>query len=313
MVFVGGLVLALELVALPGLAYFESRSRRRHRRGPAAVGEVLAAHAQTSLVTLAVSVAGAAIWSLSVAVGHELWWALAAALLAGMLVIALRLAPALLARLADVKPIARRDLVARLEDLARRSRVALAGVHEWQVSDESDASALVTGAGQMRRVLIASPLLRDWSDDEIAVMVAHELAHHRHHDLHITLLVDALFVGLAAWTADAVLGWAAPALGLGGPADLAALPMLMLVAGAVWTAATPVRHLVSRWQERRADRFALELTNGADAFSAAIRRLSAQHLVEERPSAVARWFFGRHPPVAERLALADAYRRGRVS
>jgi len=306
-VFVGGLVLALELVALPGLVYFEIRSRQRHRRSRGTVRELLAAHGQASVVTLAVSIAAAVIWSVSVAIGRELWWALAAALLAGLLIVALRLAPSLLARLADVRPVARPGLVVRLEELARRSRVAVGRVQEWRVSDEADASALVTGAGRMRRVLIASPLLRDWTDDEISVIVAHELAHHRHHDLHVTLLIDTVFVAFAAWTADAVMTSLATGLHLTGPADLAALPMLMVVSGVVWMASTPLRHLVSRWQERRADRFALELTNRADAFSTAIRRLSAQHLAEERPSVMARWFFARHPPAAERLAMAQAF------
>ncbi len=91
------------------------------------------------------------------------------------------------------------------------------------------------------------------------------------------------------------------------PGDLAALPLIALVAGAVWLAATPLRHAHSRRQERRADQFALALTGGADAFSAAIRRLGAQHLAEERPSPLTQWLYHRHPSVAERLAIADSY------
>jgi hypothetical protein len=53
----------------------------------------------------------------------------------------------------------------------------------------------------------------------------------------------------------------------------------------------------------------LQLTGEVDAFGAAIRRLSARHLSEERPSSLARWLFHRHPPVAERLASAELFRR----
>src|SRR5262249_42093925 len=159
--------------------------------------------------------------------------------------------------LADVRPLARPALVARLEGLARDSRVSLAGVHEWRVSDDAEASALVTGAGRARRVLIACSVLPDWAGQEIAVMGGHRAAHHRHHDLHMTLVMDASVVAVAAWAADVAIARLGPALGLTGPADLAALPAVMLFAGAVWIAATPVRHALSRWQERRADRFAL--------------------------------------------------------
>jgi len=74
-------------------------------------------------------------------------------------------------------------------------------------------------------------------------------------------------------------------------------------------ASTPLRLALSRWQERRADRFALRATGGADAFSTAIRRLGARHLAEERPSLLTRWLFQRHPSVAERLAMAERFSR----
>jgi STE24 endopeptidase len=77
----------------------------------------------------------------------------------------------------------------------------------------------------------------------------------------------------------------------------------------VWLLFAPVRFAQARRQERRADVFALAMTDGAEAFSSAIRRLGARHLAEERPSRVTRWLSHRHPTVAERLALADAYRR----
>ncbi len=66
---------------------------------------------------------------------------------------------------------------------------------------------------------------------------------------------------------------------------------------------------MSRWQERRADAFALELTGGAAEFRAALRRLAARHLVEERPSRLTRWLYHRHPTVAERLRFADQFER----
>jgi Zn-dependent protease with chaperone function len=76
----------------------------------------------------------------------------------------------------------------------------------------------------------------------------------------------------------------------------------------VWAVLSPIRHAQSRRHERRADASALSWTGQADAFGAAVRRLSAKHLADERPSTLARWLYHRHPPVAERLALAESYR-----
>jgi STE24 endopeptidase len=151
-------------------------------------------------------------------------------------------------------------------------------------------------------------MLDDWTDDEIAVVVAHELAHHVHRDLWATLAVDSALLSLGLWAGDHAVVLFAPLLSLTSAADAAALPLIAFVAGGVWLLATPLRHAQSRWQERRADRFALRMTGGAAAFGAAVRRLSAQHLAEERPSTLTRWLFHRHPPVAERLELAERWK-----
>ena len=97
------------------------------------------------------------------------------------------------------------------------------------------------------------------------------------------------------------------ALGLAGRGDLAALPLIALVTGAVWLAATPLRHAHSRQQERAADDFALRLTGQTGAFQTALKRLSARHLTEERPARAVRWLYHRHPTVAERLAAAERF------
>ena len=51
---------------------------------------------------------------------------------------------------------------------------------------------------------------------------------------------------------------------------------------------------------------ALELTRNPGAFVSTMRRLAAQNLAEERPSRLIQWLFYSHPPVAERIAAAQA-------
>jgi STE24 endopeptidase len=170
---------------------------------------------------------------------------------------------------------------------------------------------MVAGVGAGRRVLVASAVARDWSDDEVAVVVAHELAHHVHHDLLQALALNAAVLCAGLWAGDIVVRLSETWLGLRGPSDLAALPIVAFVASMLWLATTPLRHAQSRAQERRADRFALAATGNADAFASAVRRASARHMAEERPTLMTRWLFHRHPSVSERLELADAWRGGR--
>ena len=200
-------------------------------------------------------------------------------------------------------------MIAALDRIALRVRMPVGSISEWVLPEGDPTTALVAGVGHRRRILVSSDLIRHWSDDEIAVVVAHELAHHAYRDLWRALALNAVVLWSGLFVSDRVLDHAGPRLGLAGPGDLAALPLIALITLLVWVAATPLRHAQSRRHERRADVFALAMTGGADAFRRAIRRLSAQHLVEERPSRLTRWLYHRHPSVAERLALADAYSR----
>ena len=96
--------------------------------------------------------------------------------------------------------------------------------------------------------------------------------------------------------------------GLVGPADIAGLPVLLLAAGAVSLVMLPAAHAMSRRYERRADRFALELTKNPVAFVSAMRRLAAQNLAEEHPSKIVEWLFYSHPPIRERVAAAQQFK-----
>jgi Zn-dependent protease with chaperone function len=271
-------------------------SRQAEERG-AGAGEFLAA----------VLVLPTALWcALAVQTGASLagtrWWVVTAALLITTLAVAMQAAPAFLARLGGTRPLNRPALIERLGALARRLRVDIESIDEVSSSASITSTALVAGTGRSRRVFIASDVLRDWSDEEIAVVVAHEFGHHAHHDLLWTLAVDAALVtgGLAL---SAVVIRSAGLM----PGELAALPVAGCVTWGALIAATPLRHALSRWQERRADAFALELTGGAAGFRNALRRLAARHLAEERPSRVTRWLYHRHPTVHERLRLADRF------
>lgn len=307
--FVALLVVIWEAAALPAALYMALKVDPAYRRTSASFREALGAHLQAATVALSSAIFAALVIALAVAVFGRWWWVAAGPAFSLALLAALRGGPALLARLGAVRPLPRPDLAARLAALARDARVPVTSIQEWVVDEDVRATAVVTGIGDGRRVLIASEVARSWSDDEIAVVVAHELGHHAHHDLREALVLDGMVLCAALWAADVFVGRAAVWLGISGPGDLAALPVMALVAGAVWVSATPLRHAQSRRQERRADLFALTATGRAEAFAAAVRRLGARQLVEDDPSTLTRWLFHRHPSVSERLALAETYRR----
>jgi STE24 endopeptidase len=238
------------------------------------------------------------------------WWWLGAAAGLSLVTIALtNLGPVLLLPLFyPFKPLDREALRARLVDLASRAGVAVVDVYEWQVSSRSrKANAALTGLGPTRRILVSDTLLAGYPEEEIEVVLAHELGHHVRHDLWRGIGVEALVSVVGFFVADRLLRALAPAAGLAGIADVAGLPVLGLGFGGVSLAAAPVANALSRLHERRADRFALDLTRHPDAFVSAMRRLGAQNLAEECPSRLTRALFHSHPTIPERIAAARAW------
>lgn len=306
--FVGAVVLLWELAVLPAVLLAGSEPvGRQARRAP--LWEALTAQAHATMVAWPAALVTAVCVRLSVEVSASWWWLLAGLLVAGVLAAAMQGAPSFLARVSGARPVQRAALVERLGVLARQVRVPIASIDVLPAAASATTTALVAGTGESRRVFVSSELVHDWSDEEIAVVVAHELAHHAHHDLWRTLAVDAGLLSLGFWAADRLLENPGGALAAG---SLAVLPQVAVVVAAVWLASTPLRHALSRRQERRADAFALQLTGSVDAFQTALRRLAARHLAEERPSRLTRWFHHRHPTVGERLAFAERW-RGRRS
>jgi STE24 endopeptidase len=298
-VFVAVLAAALEVIALPAVIYLGVSLDRRFKRAERSLGGLVSAQLHAGVVGVVSAVIISLVVHVAVRVSGGWWWLLTGLVLSAALAMAVRGVSSLIARSDTAAALQSSALSARLAQVSVDAGVPVAGMFEWRDHGNEAQTASVTGFGRGRRVLIAPDVLRDWSEDEIAVVVAHELSHHKHHDLIQALMLDALLLSSALAVADFSLRLLSVT-----PGALMSLPMIALVAGAVWIGVTPARHGLSRWQERRADQFALAVTGEREAFAAAVRRLSAQHLAEERPSPMIRWLFHRHPTVDERLAMA---------
>jgi STE24 endopeptidase len=238
------------------------------------------------------------------------WWWVASALGYCLVTIALvNLAPVVLLPLFfRFKPLEKISLRDRLTALAAQANTAVVGVYEWTLSDRTrKANAALAGMGNTRRIILSDTLLADYSDDEIEVILAHELAHHVHRDIWASIAYDMVLTFAGFFAAHQLLKVIVPFFGFQGASDPAGLPAMMIVWGALALAVKPLMNAVSRSHERRADAYALRLTRNPSAFMSAMRRLGQQNLAEENPSRLVQAFFYTHPPIKERLQAAEAW------
>lgn len=164
-------------------------------------------------------------------------------------------------------------------------------------------NAFVTGLGPSRQVVLYDTLL-ELPPEQVAVVVAHELAHREHADIARGVLASAtgLLLGLT------FLRWVLRRAGEEGPTSAGrAVAILVLFLAAAQLVAAPAANWVSRRAEASADHRALELTDAAGELIAAQRRFVVRDLADPSPPWWVMGLWGTHPSVEDRIGAAVSY------
>jgi STE24 endopeptidase len=190
--------------------------------------------------------------------------------------------------------------------LAERAGTRVRGVFVIDLSRRTRATnAALMGIGNTRRIVLGDTLWQRFEPAEIQAVLAHELGHHVHQDLWRGIALETALSFGGLWLTDRLLRVLAPSLDLDGIADVAGLPLLLLVAGALFTVLLPVTNGFSRRWEAAADRFAVETTRDVEAWKGALRKLADQNLAEVDPPPWVEWLLYSHPSIRRRLEAAD--------
>lgn len=203
------------------------------------------------------------------------------------------------------------DLVERVRAIAARAGVdagtVLVAGRSTARKKASGCNAYVVGLGGTRRIVLDGTLA-EWPADLVDQVVAHEIGHwrlgHASRRLPLALVAQLGTLALAAF----LLSWA-PLLSWAGvdhAGDPRSFPLLLLVTPFV---ALPARCLLSwrdRWQERTADRFALDLLAAPESFATMLDRAADEG---GAPRHLPWWrrITASHPPIDERTLACTRY------
>jgi STE24 endopeptidase len=305
------LSLLFDAATLPFSIYGGFLLERRYGLSTETPARWLKDHAKAVFIGVLFAQAGAAFVYFALRTRPDSWWVIAGAGYSIVAVVFVNLAPVVLLPLFfTFKPLENETLRDRLTMLASRAGTRIMGVYEWTLSDRTKkANAALTGIGNTRRILLSDTLLAEYSDDEIEVILAHELAHHVHKDIWTSIAFDMALAFAGFFAAHLALHAMVPLFALQGIADPAGIPIVLLTAAGIGLCVKPLLNAVSRGHERRADSYALKMTENPSAFITAMRRLGQQNLAEDSPSKLVQAFFYTHPPIKERLRAAEGWVR----
>ncbi|GAC1328143.1 MAG: hypothetical protein NVS2B16_00860 [Chloroflexota bacterium] len=245
------------------------------------------------------------------------WWAILSALTVPFTVLLVNLAPVLILPLFNkFVPLRDRALAERIKSLAAGQGVSVSEVLEMDMSKQTKkANAFFTGIGNTKRIVLGDTLIKEFTADEVEIVLAHELSHQVRRDLWKLIGLGAATTTVTAYAvhrlADPLIKRYGSRLGLEiehGMADVAALPLLGLLAGGASIALLPVQNAITRrYIEHPADRFALDLTGKREAFISAMEKLGRLNLSNPNPSPVIKWLMYDHPTLQERIDFGRQY------
>jgi STE24 endopeptidase len=201
----------------------------------------------------------------------------------------------------------RTDLLA----LAARDGVPVDDILVADASKRTTAeNAYVSGFGSTRRIVLYDTLLRD-SDQQVELVVAHELGHAKRNDVLHGTIIGALAgaAGICALYLLLSMGAVQRRIGVTAAGDPRVVPLVLFLGLLTPLLLAPATNLITRHVEARADLHSLDLTHDPDTFIATQKRLAVTGLSDLDPNPVVYQLFFTHPSGPERIAFAREWQR----
>jgi len=305
--------IATFIISLP-LTYYEEFVRQ-HDYGLS--NQTLQKWWTDSLTTLAVTcvAGGLFLWVpyLLLRKSPRRWWLYTAAAAIPFIVVANLVAPVWIAPLFNkFEPMHDKALETRILALADRAGIEGSRVFEVNKSvDTKTLNAYVAGLWQTKRIVLWDTIIARMDDRELLFVMGHEMGHYvLGHVWQLVALNSLTILGLlyAAYkTMGAIVARWAHRFGFSDIADVASLPLLLLVGGLFSLLITPAPLAFTRHIEHEADRFALEITQTNHSAGTAFEKLQEDALGNPWPGPLFKLWRADHPPLGERIEFSNDY------
>lgn len=210
------------------------------------------------------------------------------------------------------EPLRNAELRDRLLNLAERAGIRGAKVYQVDISRRTTRlNAYVAGLGPTKRIVLWDTTLKALSEDEIVAIMGHEIGHYVLGHVWWRFAAGVAGAFILLWILSKLLLWSVSRLGqrvgIRAIHDLAGLPLVMLLFSMLLFLQTPLESALSRYQERQADRFGLELTGLNEATARAYITFVERDYADPDPPAFIVFWLYTHPPIRERIAFAQSY------
>ncbi len=231
------------------------------------------------------------------------WWVPGGAVFVGLVALFTFVSPYMIPAQVDAPP----WVVDQSNQLAAEQGLPEIPVRVQEVESWEAPNAAATGLGPTRRIILWDTMLASFGEDEIRVVLGHELGHHSRNHLWKNIGWYALFAFPGA------LAIALITRRRGGMREPLAVPLALLVFVVLQTLALPLQNAITRHMEEEADWVALETTQDPGGARNLFQGFAREALIDPDPPWWSYHLMETHPVIVNRVAMAEAWRdrRGR--
>ena len=200
-------------------------------------------------------------------------------------------------------PLPEGSLRDKIEEFAGRTGFKLRNIYFIDGSRRSTKSnAYFSGFGQKKRIVLYDTLLKEFSEEEIVAILAHEIGHYKKKHVLVNLLLSVMITGLMLFLFSLVVDnpKLSEALGAGETSFHLGLIVFGILYSPLSLIIGLITNIISRKNEFAADRFVKENYN-SEMLGDALRKLSVKNLTNMMPHPLYVFFHYSHPPLLQRL------------
>lgn len=241
------------------------------------------------------------------------WWLWGSGVLIGWVILVVAIAPVLITPLFNTfEPVKDPVLRQRILALAHQHHIPVDDVLQMDASRQSrHTNAYVIGLWGTQRIVLYDTLLQHFTAEEIEFVMAHEIGHYRLNHIWKGIALAGVAIVIGLWLLHRVVPRVIERyhirFGFRQLADVASLPLLLLLVALSTFVAAPLINGVSRWMEHQADVFALCAAPHPEAALSLFDKFETLDLSEADPPPLIEFWLYSHPSLKRRIETAQQF------
>ncbi|QOR67457.1 M48 family metallopeptidase [Cytobacillus suaedae] len=211
-------------------------------------------------------------------------------------------------------PLKDKELEAKILTLAAEADIPSEHVYEVNMSEKTNAlNAYVTGIGSNSRIVLWDTTLNRLDDEAILFIMAHEMAHYVKKHIYVGIAGYVILTLVGLFIVHKLMAFCIRRYGsllkVNDMRDIASLPLFLLLISVLTFASSPFSNAVSRYQEKTADTYAIEMTQNNEAAVETFQELTKAGLSQVNPPFLVKLFRYGHPTMLERISYLENYEK----